>query len=253
MREACLQRHIPVSRFIFTELGRFVRLYKAVVVERPARLSSGAGDGLPYFVPVISELSMNASSQLSHPLRSQRLNQITHEPHSHLDNLVKSHDPFGSPERFSHFVAAQYLFQRDLEKLYNDPQLIRLVPDLPQRCRVEQAVLDLADLQRALPEGDDAIRNKVMGTGEALAWLFVSEGSKLGAAFLLKRMPALGLSETFGARHLGEPEGGRAQGWKAFTAVLDSVELDAEQERLAEVAAIAAFERFTVHLERCFA
>lgn len=196
---------------------------------------------------------MTASSQLSHPLRSQRLNQITHEPHSHLDNLVKSHDPFGSPERFSHFVAAQYLFQRDLEKLYNDPQLIKLVPDLPQRCRVEQAVLDLADLQRALPEGDDAIRNKVMGTGEALAWLFVSEGSKLGAAFLLKRMPALGLSETFGARHLGEPEGGRAQGWKAFTAVLDSVELDAEQERLAEVAAIAAFERFTVHLERCFA
>ena len=196
---------------------------------------------------------MTAYSQLSHPLRSQRLNQITHEPHSHLDNLVKSHDPFGSPERFSHFVAAQYLFQRDLEKLYNDPQLIRLVPDLPQRCRVEQAVLDLADLQRALPEGDDAIRNKVMGTGEALAWLFVSEGSKLGAAFLLKRMPALGLSETFGARHLGEPEGGRAQGWKAFTAVLDSVELDAEQERLAEVAAIAAFERFTVHLERCFA
>ena len=196
---------------------------------------------------------MTASSQLSRPLRSQRLNQITHEPHSHLDNLVKSHDPFGSPERFSHFVAAQYLFQRDLEKLYNDPQLIRLVPDLPQRCRVEQAVLDLADLQRALPEGDDAIRNKVMGTGEALAWLFVSEGSKLGAAFLLKRMPALGLSETFGARHLGEPEGGRAQGWKAFTAVLDSVELDAEQERLAEVAAIAAFERFTVHLERCFA
>ena len=84
---------------------------------------------------------MTASSQLSHPLRSQRLNQITHEPHSHLDNLVKSHDPFGSPERFSHFVAAQYLFQRDLEKLYNDPQLIRLVPDLPQRCRVEQAVL----------------------------------------------------------------------------------------------------------------
>ena len=66
-------------------------------------------------------------------------------------------------------------------------------------------------------------------------------------------MPALGLSETFGARHLAEPEGGRAQGWKAFTAVLDSIELDAEQECQAEVAAIAAFERFTEHLERCFA
>lgn len=196
---------------------------------------------------------MTAPSQLSHPLRSQRLNTITHEPHSRLDQLVKSHDPFASPERFAHFVAAQYLFQRDLQPLYDDPELIGLLADLPQRCRVEQARLDLTDLQRELPEGDERIHGLVMGLGEKLAWLFVSEGSKLGAAFLLKRMPALGLSETFGARHLAEPEGGRAQGWKAFTAVLDSIELDAEQERLAEVAAIAAFERFTEHLERCFA
>lgn len=204
-------------------------------------------------MPVTSERSMTASSQLAHPLRSQRLNAITHEPHSRLDHLVKSHDPFASPERFSHFVAAQYLFQRDLQALYNDPELIKLLPDLPQRCRAQQAVLDLADLKRPLPEGDDSVRSKPMALGEALAWLFVSEGSKLGAAFLLKRMPALGLSETFGARHLGEPEGGRAQGWKAFCAVLDDVVLDAEQERQAEAAAIAAFNRFTDHLERCFA
>ncbi|MGG2398887.1 biliverdin-producing heme oxygenase [Pseudomonas sp. SH1-B] len=196
---------------------------------------------------------MTASSQLSHPLRSQRLNAITHEPHSRLDERVKGFEPFASAERFARFVAAQYLFQRDLQPLYNDPELIGLLADLPQRCRVEQARLDLADLQQALPASADSLDPQVMGLGEKLAWLFVSEGSKLGAAFLLKRMPALGLSETFGARHLAEPEGGRAQGWKAFTAVLDSVELDAEQERLAEVAAIAAFQRFTVHLERCFA
>ncbi len=196
---------------------------------------------------------MTAPSQLSHPLRSQRLNAITHEPHSRLDQLVKSHDPFASPERFAHFVAAQYLFQRDLQALYSDPELTRLIADLPQRCRVEQARLDLAHQHRDRPQGDERLRGQAMVTGEALAWLFVSEGSKLGAAFLLKRMPALGLSETFGARHLAEPEGGRAQGWKAFTAVLDSIELDAEQERQAEVAAIAAFERFTEHLERCFA
>lgn len=193
------------------------------------------------------------ASALFHPLRSQRLNAITHEPHSRLDAQVKSHEPFASVERFAHFVAAQYLFQRDLQNLYRDSRLVALIPDLPQRCRVQQTVLDLADLRRPLPEGDDSIRTRQMDLGEALAWLFVSEGSKLGAAFLLKRMPALGLSESFGARHLGEPEGGRAQGWKAFTAVLDSVELDAEQERLAEAAAIAAFERFSQHLERCFA
>lgn len=192
-------------------------------------------------------------AQLAHPLRSQRLNQLTHQPHSRLDALVKSHDPFASPERFARFVAAQYLFQYDLETLYNDPALVALIPDLPARCRLKQARLDLADLGLPVPEGDDAIRSRSLGLGAALAWLFVSEGSKLGAAFLLKRMPALGLSDTFGARHLGEPEGGRAQGWKAFVATLDGVELDEHQEREAEAAAIAAFERFTEHLERCFA
>ena len=194
-----------------------------------------------------------ANTSLAHPLRSQRLNQITHEPHSRLDNRVKEHGPFASRERFARFVAAQYLFQYDLERLYADDDLGRLIPGLSGRCRLEQTRLDLADLQQPLPVGDESVRFRSMGVGEALAWLFVSEGSKLGAAFLLKRMPALGLSDSFGARHLGEPEGGRAQGWKSFVAVLDAVELDAEQERLTEATAIAAFERFTVHLERCFA
>ncbi|MDH1265899.1 MULTISPECIES: biliverdin-producing heme oxygenase [unclassified Pseudomonas] len=197
---------------------------------------------------------MSASQpQLSHHLRSQRLNHLTHEPHSRLDGVVKAHDPFASRERFARFVAAQYLFQYDLERLYQDPALQAVVADLPQRCRVEQARLDLIDLQLPLPQTDESIREQTLGVGAALGWLFVSEGSKLGAAFLLKRMPALGLSETFGARHLGEPEGGRAQGWKAFVAALDELELDAEQERQAEAAAIAAFNRFTLHLERCFA
>jgi len=42
-------------------------------------------------------------------LRSQRLNQVTHAPHSELDALVKAHAPFDSRERFARFVAAQYL------------------------------------------------------------------------------------------------------------------------------------------------
>ncbi|TBV06089.1 biliverdin-producing heme oxygenase [Stutzerimonas kirkiae] len=192
-------------------------------------------------------------SALSHPLRSQRLNALTHEPHSRLDKQVKSHDPFASTGRFARFVAAQYLFQYDLEKLYADTDLARWIPGLEKRCRVEQTLLDLADLEHAVPEGDESIREREMDISEALGWLFVSEGSKLGAAFLLKRMPALGLSDSFGARHLGEPEGGRAQGWKSFVTALDSIELSAEQERLAEAAASAAFERFTVHLERSFA
>ncbi|WP_337158843.1 biliverdin-producing heme oxygenase [Pseudomonas putida] len=185
-------------------------------------------------------------------LRSQRLNQVTHAPHTELDALVKSHKPFDSRESFARFVVAQYLFQSELQALYNDPQLIAIVPDLPQRCRAEQARLDLADLDTDIPAPlPGALQHPSLG--QALGWIFVSEGSKLGAAFLIKRAVALELSDSFGARHLGEPAGGRAEGWKQFTRILDSLELSAEEDAAAERGAVAAFERFTELLKHAYA
>ena len=185
-------------------------------------------------------------------LRSQRLNQITNEPHTKLDALVKAHAPFETQANFARFVVAQYLFQSELVALYNDPELIKLVPDLAERCRAEAAKLDLADLETAVPTPvAGAVQNP--SKAQALGWLFVSEGSKLGAAFLIKRAVGLGLSETFGARHLGEPAGGRAEGWKSFTRTLDGLELSAEEEAAAEKGAVDAFVRFTVLLEQAYA
>ncbi|MEN5216600.1 biliverdin-producing heme oxygenase [Pseudomonas pudica] len=185
-------------------------------------------------------------------LRSQRLKQITHTPHAELDALVSSHAPFDSRESFARFVAAQYLFQAELQALYNDPQLIAIVPDLAERCRAEQARLDLADLDTAVPPAvPEALRNPSLG--EAMGWIFVSEGSKLGAAFLIKRAVALGLSDNFGARHLGEPAGGRAEGWKQFTRILDGLALSTEEDTAAERGAVAAFERFTELLKHAYA
>lgn len=185
-------------------------------------------------------------------LRSQRLNQITHAPHAELDALVKSHAPFDSRESFARFVVAQYLFQAELQPLYNDPQLIAIVPDLAERCRAEQARLDLADLDTEVPPAlPGALLNP--GLGEAMGWIFVSEGSKLGAAFLIKRAMALGLSDSFGARHLGEPAAGRAEGWKQFTRIVDGLTLSADDEAAAERGAVAAFERFTELLRYAYA
>ncbi|AXO87268.1 biliverdin-producing heme oxygenase [Pseudomonas parafulva] len=185
-------------------------------------------------------------------LRSQRLNQVTHAPHTELDALVKSHAPFDSRDSFARFVVAQYLFQSELQALYNDPALISLFPDLAARCRAEQARLDLADLNTAVPSPvPGAVTEPTLG--QALGWIFVSEGSKLGAAFLIKRAQALGLSDSFGARHLGEPEGGRAEGWKQFIRTLDGLQLSPEQDAAAERAAVAAFERFTELLRHAYA
>lgn len=187
-----------------------------------------------------------------HALRSQRLNQITHAPHDRLDKAVKAHAPFETLASYSRFLVAQYLFQAELRHLYNDPELIALVPDLAARCRAEQAAADLADLGVALPAPvPGALR--APSQAEALGWLYVSEGSKLGAAFLIKRAAALNLSETFGARHLGEPQGGRATGWKAFVKTLDALPFDAEQETRLDEGAVAAFERFNELLEHAYA
>ena len=68
---------------------------------------------------------MTTADTASRPaLRSQRLNQITNEPHQKLDALVKAHKPFDEVANFARFVVAQYLFQSEL--------LMRLVGDLVQ-------------------------------------------------------------------------------------------------------------------------
>ena len=185
-------------------------------------------------------------------LRSQRLNQVTNEPHSKLDALVKAHAPFETQANFARFVVAQYLFQSELVALYNDAELTAVVPDLPARCRAEAAKADLADLDTEVPAPvAGALQNPTKA--QAMGWLFVSEGSKLGAAFLLKRAVGLGLSETLGARHLGEPAGGRTQGWKNFVKTLDELELSAQEEAELDKGAIDAFNRFTVLLEQAYA
>jgi heme oxygenase len=185
-------------------------------------------------------------------LRSQRLNHVTHAPHAVLDQLVKAKAPFDSLEGFGRFVTAQYLFQAELEGLYQDLHLRTCFADLPERCRAAEALADLIDLGITPPlpvPGAPA----ALTFGESLGWIFVSEGSKLGAAFLIKRAEALGLSATWGARHLAEPEGGRAAGWKAFTRALDTLELSPDNEAHAQAGALAAFERFTVLLHTAFA
>ncbi|KAA8718920.1 biliverdin-producing heme oxygenase [Pseudomonas cannabina] len=184
-------------------------------------------------------------------LRSQRLSQITHAPHEQLDKAVKAHAPFASLAGYARFVVAQYLFQSELQGLYNDPALQAIIKDLPTRCRAEQAKADLTDLNMDIPH---PVPGAVHATSsaEALGWLFVSEGSKLGAAFLIKRAEALNLSDSFGARHLGEPEGGRAAGWKTFVRTLDDLPLTAQQEAQLDQGAIAAFERFNVLLQHAY-
>ncbi len=186
------------------------------------------------------------------PLRSARLRAISQALHDRLEHTVARYAPFDTPQSYARFLQMQYLFQSELQHLYNDPALIALFPDLPERCRAEAAKADLLDLGVAIPQPvPGALSEPSQAT--ALTWIRVSEGSKLGAAILIKRANALGYTASFGARHLAEPEGGRGKGWKAFNAIFDALPFSAAEEAQADQAANDAFARLQVLLQHTYA
>lgn len=184
--------------------------------------------------------------------RSHRLADATNAAHEQLDALVIGYHPFATRDRFARLVVAQYKFQYDLDPAYHDPELAAVFGDLPALSRLEQTRLDLVDLGVTAPEvGAPATADADAAT--RVGWLFVSEGSKLGAGSLSKRAAKLELDGDFGARHLAPAPAGRGRGWKDFTARLDALAFSLEQEALAEAGALAAFDRFRALAVESFA
>lgn len=176
------------------------------------------------------------------PGLAAHLRAYTHETHDRLDKLIMAGEPFASRQRYSLFVTMQHRFHRDIDGFYSSRALGQFLPDLSQRRRLDLIEQDLADLGVNIPSDDAAPASPGHETdiATALGWLYVAEGSNLGAAFLLKEAAKLGLSETFGARHLRPAPMGRGLHWKTFVAALDRIELnEAERERSATGAAAA--------------
>lgn len=174
------------------------------------------------------------------PSRARRLRARTHPIHERLDRAMMARAPFASRGRYGDFLRMQHAFHRDLDALYRDPHVAALLPDLAERRKLPLVEADLADLRT---EPGDGLPAAVPGEGigAALGWLYVCEGSSLGAAFLLKDAETLGFSAGFGARHLGAPEEGRGLRWRRFTQALDAIELTPDEEAEAEDGAVAAF------------
>lgn len=186
--------------------------------------------------------------------RVKRLREATHSAHERLDRRIMSAEPFASRERFGIFLKIQHGFHRDIDALYRHPVLDKLLPELESRRRLDQIEQDLKDIGVAVPGVTEA---PAFDAGEvdvptAFGWLYVAEGSNLGAAFLLKNAAVLGLNEEFGARHLAGHPDGRGLHWRTFTAALDALELTSEEELRASAGAVAAFRRVHRLVEEMF-
>ena len=178
--------------------------------------------------------------------RAKRLKASTHETHDRLDRSIMAAASFASIEGYGQFVTVQYLFHRDIDALYDDAILQALLPGLTERRRLPLIAADLADLGLPFPEDDTPLafpQDDRVDIPAALGWLYVAEGSNMGAALLRKEAAKIGLSDEHGARHLAPAPEGPAAHWRAFTAALDVVELTADEEARAVTGANAAFSR----------
>ncbi|MGE8943671.1 biliverdin-producing heme oxygenase [Leptospira interrogans] len=185
---------------------------------------------------------MNVIAEM--PGRAKRLKAATTEAHERLDQRIMAAAPFASRDRYALFVQVQHQFHRDIDALYENAELDALLPDLAGRRRLPLIVNDLQDLGRDVPVPDvSPVFGGKIDIPTALGWLYVAEGSNLGAAFLLKEAAKLDLSESFGARHLaGAPEG-RGLHWRTFTAALDASQLSDDEEQRVIAGGTAAFVR----------
>lgn len=171
--------------------------------------------------------------------RARRMKAASAAAHDAVDRTITAARPFDSREAYGRFLDFQLRLHRRVAPLYAAAGLNGLLPDLEARARLAAVEADFADLARPVPPPPAA--GPDVPLPEALGWLYVVEGSNMGAALLSREARRLGLSDDFGARHLAGHPDGRARHWRAFTAALDAVPLGAAEEERAEAAVIAAF------------
>jgi len=182
---------------------------------------------------------MNVATTTDQESRAKRFKAASSAAHERVDHAVMAAQPFANTENYKRFLRFQYRLHTGVEALYADEALQPLLPELADRSRLPKLEQDFADLGESLPT--DVEEGTAQPLPEALGWLYVVEGSNMGAAFLAKEAAKIGLSDEFGARHLAGHAEGRGLHWRRFIAALDAVELTGEEEVRAENAAAAAF------------
>lgn len=191
-------------------------------------------------------MNSEQSTQSATPETMTRLERVkanTREDHQQIDDMVMAMKPFDSRANYVRFLQLQHAFHQVMKPLYEAEDINQLVPGLASRSRYDDVCADLADLGAAGREGAQGMAAPQKGAGR-MGWLYVCEGSNLGAAFLLKAAARIGLDDSFGARHLRAHSDGRGKHWREFVAQLNALELDAAEEEAFMKGAHDAFDFF---------
>ncbi|ENU92034.1 hypothetical protein F971_03127 [Acinetobacter vivianii] len=196
----------------------------------------------------LSLLVKNMNAIVENTLHN-KIKTHTGAEHERLRNLMISLKLFENLKRYKNFTLAQYYFHNEIKNLYILHNINGIVPGIKCCQRLDALRRDMEDLLIVPKEnesGDILSLNKY----ETLGWLYVSEGSTLGAAILLKgAKDGYSLSESFGARNLAEYPEGRLTYWGNFVDKLNALDVSEEEEKFIIDGAFSAFKYFGVMLE----
>ena len=151
---------------------------------------------------------------------------------------------FDDWERYAAYLGATLRAREPLEQALDDAGAERLFAMWPDRKIAAAIRADIADLSGEYARECSPPRlSAPKSSAQMLGILYVLEGSALGARLLIRRAEAMGMSSSFGARHLAL-QTDTPNAWSSFVAILDAAEMDSEQEAQCAAAAIATFAVF---------
>jgi heme oxygenase len=168
-----------------------------------------------------------------------RLRDATAEAHRDLDAQLSAFD-LTEFSGYSRFLGASAAALLPLEAALVEAGVADLFADWPSRSRSAAIASDLASLGRMAPSG---IRVSALNRNEVLGTMYVLEGSRLGAGFLLKTIADASdvrIRETTAYLAHGAGKGL----WRSFLSRLAEARLTAQDEAEAIAAARAAFAVF---------
>lgn len=176
----------------------------------------------------------------------ERLRGATQCEHIALDAMIGDQNDFASLSGYAGWLQGMHTFHKAIEAALGTQILETYASLTSVTIRTRLLARDLRDLDIPIVDTHQA-QLAVDHPADVLGILYVAEGASLGARTLLLKARALGLSETYGARHLTHAANDM-QTWRAFVTHLNSFTAMTGDEERITAAASRTFSVAKAHL-----
>ncbi|MCD0490510.1 biliverdin-producing heme oxygenase [Pedobacter sp. MC2016-14] len=174
---------------------------------------------------------------------SAKIKEATKTPHQEVEKkVVAKIKTIRNEADYADLLKHFYAYFNAVEQVIAPYITTAVLPDLAERRNASYIRADIEALGGTVDELPFATAPEVNNTVQALGALYVLEGSIMGGPYIVKMLQKGGLTKGFSFfSGYGEASG---QKWGEFTAVLDALAKNEEDEKQALQAAHETFARF---------